>query len=152
MTKGGLPADIESKSWRAYAKGAQENMDWFIQTFSSTSIAWLFFLTVVSLMSGFASSWLTYCFIKRRELIDIQKLESDKQKQERIRHEIIRWSNPVLSSVQSLRKQLKNILEEGGYLAMREDYKVSIFARNAPVIFTQSAPQIFTHDAPLCRG
>jgi hypothetical protein len=30
--------------------------------------------------------------------------------------------------------------------------KLSIFARNAPVIFTQSAPQIFTHDAPLCRG
>jgi hypothetical protein len=98
-------------------------MNWFIQTFSDTSIIWLLIFTVVSLISGFVSSWLTYRFIKRRELIDTQKLENEKQKQERIRHEIIRWSNPVLSSVQSLHNQLTNILEKDGYMAMRKDYK-----------------------------
>ncbi len=98
-------------------------MNWFAQTFSDTSIIWLLIFTMVSLLSGFVSSWLTYRFIKRRELIDIQKLESEKQKQERIRNEIIRWSNPVLSSVQSLQSQLRNILEHGGYLAMGRDYK-----------------------------
>lgn len=98
-------------------------MNWFTQTFGDTSIVWLLIFTVVSLISGFISSWLTYRFIKRRELIDIQKLENEKQKQERIRHEIIRWSNPILSSVQSLQSQLRNVLEKSGYLAMRKDYK-----------------------------
>ena len=100
-------------------------MNWFTQTFSNTSIIWLLIFTMVSLLSGFVSSWLTYRFIKRRELIDIQKLKSEKQKQERIRNEIIRWSNPVLSSVQSLQSQLRN-LEHDGYLAMGKDYKKQI--------------------------
>ncbi len=101
-------------------------MNWFTQTFSDNSIIWLLIFTMVSFSSGFVSSWLTYRFIKRRELIDIQKFESEKQKQERIRNEIIRWSNPVLSSVQSLQSQLRNILEHGGYLAMGKDYKEQI--------------------------
>ena len=98
-------------------------MNWFTQTFSDTSIIWLVIFAVVSLISGFVSSWLTYRFIKRQEIIDTQKLEGGKQKQERIRHEIIRWSNPVLFSVQSLQSQLKNILEKDGYLAMGKDFK-----------------------------
>jgi len=104
-------------------------------------------LTAVSLVSGFASSWLTYRFVKRQELIHIQKLESEKQKRERIRREIIRWANPVLSSVQSLQSQLRNILERDGYLAMRKDYKEQInsnwsisydyFMNSLPFLFGQ---------------
>lgn len=98
-------------------------MNRFTQTFSDTSIIWLLIFTLVSLISGFLSSWLTYRFVKRQELVDTQKIESEKQKQERIRHEIIRWSNPVLLSVQSLQSQLSNILEKGGYVAMGKGYK-----------------------------
>ena len=55
-------------------------MNWFTQTFSNTSIIWLLMFPMVSLLSGFVSSWLTYRFIKRRELIDIQKLRERKTK------------------------------------------------------------------------
>ena len=122
-------------------------MNWFTQTFSDTSIIWLLIFTFVSILSGFLSSWLTYRFIKRRELVDIQKLESQKQKQERIRKEIIRWSSPVLSSVQSLQSQLRNILENNGYLAMGKDYKEQVnpnwsisydyFMSSVPFLFGQ---------------
>lgn len=122
-------------------------MNWFTQTFSDISIIWLLIFTLVSLVSGFLSSWLTYRFIKRRELIDIQKIESEKQKQERIRKEIIRWSNPVLSSVRSLQHRLRNILEHGGYLAMGKNHKERInpswsisyeyFMSSTPFLFGQ---------------
>ena len=122
-------------------------MNWFTQTFSDTSIIWLLIFTIVSLISGFASSWFTYRFIKRQELLDTQKLEGEKQKQERIRHEIIRWSNPILSSVQSLQSQLSNVLEKSGYLAMGKDYKKQInpnwsisyeyFMNSLPFLFGQ---------------
>jgi len=122
-------------------------MNWFTQAFGNTSIIWLLILTTVSLASGFVSSWLTYRFVKRRELIDIQKLESESQKRERIRREIIHWANPVLSSVQSLQSQLRNILEQDGYLAMGKDCKEQInsnwsisyeyFMNSLPFLFGQ---------------
>ncbi|MFN8398911.1 MAG: hypothetical protein U0X74_02770 [Anaerolineales bacterium] len=100
-------------------------MNWFNNNFSETSISWLLIATSVSLLAGFISSWLTYRFVKRRELMDTQKLENEQMKQERLRIEVIRWSNPVLSSVRSLRSQLRNILQSG-YLAMSKDYKTKV--------------------------
>jgi hypothetical protein len=97
-------------------------MNWFTQMFSETSIIWLLIFTVVSLISGFVSSWLTYRFVKRQEFVDIKHIENKQQKQERIRHEIIRWSNPILSSVQELRSQLRNVLEQSGYVALKMGY------------------------------
>ena len=98
-------------------------MEWFTKTFGETSIAWLVIFTSFSLISGFISSSLTYRFVKRQEMLDAQKLEGEKQKRERILREVIRWSNPVLSSVQSLQSQLRNILKQGGYAAMSKGYK-----------------------------
>jgi hypothetical protein len=98
-------------------------MDWLTQAFTEQSIAWLLIFTSVSIGSGFLSSWLTYRFIKRREIIDTQKLEGESQKRERIRQEVIRWANPILASVRDLQSQLRNIIEHHGYLAMGQDYK-----------------------------
>lgn len=97
-------------------------MDWLTQTFNNESIAWLIILATITLISGFLSSWFSYFFIRRRELNDIQKLDDDKQRNERIRREMVRWANPVLASVRDLQSQLRNIHEHGGYLAMGKDF------------------------------
>lgn len=45
-------------------------MAWLTQVFPEQSIAWLLLSAIVALASGFLSSWLTYRFIKRQEIID----------------------------------------------------------------------------------
>lgn len=83
---------------------------------------------------GFISSYLTYHYVKRQEIIDtvisdIEKknifvtIESENAKKERIRKEVIRWANPILGAGQDLEARLKNILEYKGYLALTKDYQ-----------------------------
>jgi len=50
-------------------------MDWLNQVFAEQSIAWLLITSVVALGSGFLSSWLTYRYVKRQEIIDQTTLE-----------------------------------------------------------------------------
>jgi hypothetical protein len=50
-------------------------MDWLNQAFAEQSIAWLLITSVVALASGFLSSWLTYRYVKRQEIIDQTTLE-----------------------------------------------------------------------------
>lgn len=55
-------------------------------------------------------------------MTDTLRLESEKQRHERIRLEITRWSNPILNSVRNLEGQLRNILLKSGYVALAQDY------------------------------
>jgi hypothetical protein len=100
-------------------------MEWLIQAFNEKSIIWLLLSSIVAMLSGFVSSWLTYTYISRREILEKSELENRIKKQERIRQEIIRWSNPILASVQELKGRLNNIVDEG-YLVLSKDYERQI--------------------------
>ena len=54
------------------------------------------------------------------------RTKSDHARKERIREELLRWSNPILGSVKELRDRLKNILEDEGYLALSSNYRNNI--------------------------
>lgn len=97
-------------------------MGWFTQDFAGNNLVWLLITTFVAIFSGFVSSWLTYRFVKRREMLDALDLEEQSEKQERIRQEIIRWANPILATVKGLEGRLRNILDQAGYLALSENY------------------------------
>jgi hypothetical protein len=111
-------------------------MDWLTRAFEEHSIAWLIVSTVVALIAGFISSWLTYRF-KSREIIDtaiadiekqrnILRFETEKERQERIRLEIVKWANPILAAVRDLKSRLENILDKAGYLALSSEYKSQV--------------------------
>src|SRR6266571_5295276 len=114
-------------------------MDWLTQTFAQYSIAWLFISAVVGLLAGAVSSWITY-ELKKRELIKTAELKTkeiaetvaaeiekerqsqailqQKEKENRIREEIVTWANPILGAVNDLEHRLENILCDYGYLAL----------------------------------
>lgn len=109
-------------------------MSWLTDVIAEQGVVQLLVASVVAAIFGIITSYLTYHFIKRKEIIDtvisdIQKqnifatIETETQKKERIRIEVTRWANPILGAVQDLEARLNNILEYGGYLALSEDYK-----------------------------
>src|SRR4051812_13985321 len=109
-------------------------MDWLIQGFAEQSIAWILISTFIALVAGVASSWLTYRFVTRRQIADtveaelykqrgILELETQKEKNERIRQVTIRWANPILGAVRDLEYRLVNILDKGGHRVLNEEYK-----------------------------
>lgn len=108
-------------------------MSWPTDAIAEQNIAQLLIAAIVAAVFGIITSYLTYHFIKRKEIIDtivadIQKqniivtMETEKQKEERIRIEITRWANPILGAVQELEARLNNILEYGGHPALSENY------------------------------
>lgn len=111
-------------------------MNWLTEAFSESSVAWLLISTALAIISGYLSSRLTYRF-KRQEIIDTLRADLQKEKhksnleveqlmKERIRQEIVRWANPILGAVRDLEKRLKNILHDGGYLALSEKYQEKV--------------------------
>ncbi len=111
-------------------------MNWLTETFSENSVAWLLISTAAAIISGALASWLTYRF-KRREIVHTLRTELQKEKhksnleleqlmKERVRQEIIRWANPIFGAVRDLEKRLKNILHDGGYLALSEKYQEKV--------------------------
>jgi hypothetical protein len=56
------------------------NWNWLNQVFAQQSITWLLFSSVVAFASSFLSSWLTYRFIKRQEIIDETKWQGEIRK------------------------------------------------------------------------
>jgi len=111
-------------------------MNWLTEAFSENSVAWLLISTAVAILSGYLSSRLTYRF-KRQEIIDTLRADLQKEKHKtnleveqlmkgRVREEIVRWANPILGAVRDLEKRLKNILHDGGYLALSEKYQEKI--------------------------
>jgi len=101
-------------------------MKWLTQALAESSIAWLLLSTAVALMSGFLSSWLTFRFVKRQEMIETARIKARSEKQERVRQEIVRWANPILASVRELESRLDNILEDDGYLALSQNYATHV--------------------------
>lgn len=67
---------------------------------------WLLTTTVVALVAGGVSGWAS-ATIRRREA-----------KAERIRQEVLLWTNPVLGAVKSLESRLRNILSDKLYLGL----------------------------------
>jgi hypothetical protein len=94
-------------------------MDWLTRAFAEHSIAWIVLSAVVGLLSGAVSAWVTYGF-KRQELLEAAQL---KQK-DRVREQIIRWANPILSAVEDLNHRLENILDKG-YLILNKQGRFS---------------------------
>ena len=115
-------------------------MDWLNRMFAEYSVAWIMLTAVVGLLSGAVSAWITFQF-KRQELIETARLKQkeivatmlgdievqrqiqaglqEKEKQDRIREQIIKWANPILRAVEDLNHRLGNILDKG-YLALNE--------------------------------
>jgi hypothetical protein len=56
-------------------------MDWLNQAFAEQSIAWLLITSIVALVSGVLSSWLTYRLVKRQEIIDQTTIQGEVQKE-----------------------------------------------------------------------
>jgi hypothetical protein len=58
---------------------------------------------------------------REKEVADHQaSVEEQVSEKRRIREEVLRWTNPVLEAVDALESRLKNILNDGLYLAMRQ--------------------------------
>jgi hypothetical protein len=103
---------------------------------------------VVSIIVSTISAWLIFRFVKRAELATILQnevtkfelvkkpemaealqnelrqqrqlleLEQQRDRESRIRQEILRWANPILAAVEDLSQRLKNILQRAGYPAL----------------------------------
>jgi len=56
-------------------------MDWLNQAFAEQSIGWLLITSAIALVSGFLSSWLTYRYVKRQEIIDQTTLQGEVRKE-----------------------------------------------------------------------
>lgn len=106
-------------------------MDWITKTFAAHTVTWVIISALISLSSGAVSIWVTYQF-KRRELIqsarlevskqqELQAMTREKERQDRVRQEIIKWTNPILGAVESLRHRLENVIERDGYLALSKE-------------------------------
>jgi hypothetical protein len=119
-------------------------MNWLSNLLSNLypeqSVAWLLITSILATVFGVISSYVTYHFIKHKEIIDsviadIQKknifltIESENARKERNRTEVTRWANPILGAVQDLEAKLRNILEDGGYLALNQDYRENVNPR-----------------------
>lgn len=109
-------------------------MNWLTQNFTGQSIAWLVISTIFALIAGVASSWLTYRVVTRQQIRDtvaaeiekqrgVLNLETRKEKEERIRKEIIHWANPILGAVQDLEFRLNNILHRDSHPVLSEKYE-----------------------------
>jgi hypothetical protein len=72
----------------------------------SDELVWLLITTAVALVAGGISGAVSAAY-RRRE-----------QKQERVREEVLRWANPILGSVKSLKSRLENILDQGLHVAL----------------------------------
>src|SRR5215210_7451202 len=70
---------------------------------------WLLITTVVALVAGGVSGWAS-ATLRRREA-----------KAERIRQEVLVWTNPVLGAVRGLESRLGNILSKKLYLGLDPD-------------------------------
>jgi hypothetical protein len=86
------------------------------------SLAWLLITTIVALFTSVLSSIAIYRLVKRREMQDSINADLEKNKKERIRLEVTKWT-PILWAVRDLEKILKNILELDGWVALSENYK-----------------------------
>jgi hypothetical protein len=98
-----------------------------ISNSADSSIAWQAIVVtgVVSVVVSFITAWLTFEFVKKRELAENLRLETTKERDDRIREEVIRWANPILGSVRDIRRRIDNILRHQGYPVLHPEYTQS---------------------------
>jgi phage-related protein len=65
---------------------------------TADNTVWLLITTTAALVAGAASGWISARFRQREA------------RQERIREEVLRWTNPILGAVEGLESRLDNIL------------------------------------------
>jgi hypothetical protein len=80
------------------------------QTLSQNSVAWLACSAIVAAIVAFVTSWFTYQFSQKKE------------KENRIREEIIKWTNPTLIAIKDLEARLHNILKHQAYPVLDKEY------------------------------
>jgi hypothetical protein len=73
---------------------------------TADNTVWLLITTTAALVAGAASGWISARFRQREA------------RQERIREEVLRWTNPILGAVEGLESRLDNILNDGLHLAL----------------------------------
>lgn len=143
-------------------------------TGSPTNWSALVVTAVVSIVVSVGSAWLIFQLVKRREMaeglrIEIEKLElvkkpelaqallneiegqreklrleREKDRNERIRTEILRWANPILGAVEDLRGRLDNVLRRMGYFALNPEYKETLQWSISYDYFIQSTLYLFS--------
>lgn len=110
-------------------------MEMLTSAWNAKSIGWLLITVVSGGLSGYLAARIKYYF-KRKEIIDtvlaemqkqrgIKEIEAKRDHSDRIRKEVLRWTNPILASVKDLHYRLKNILGDAGHLALNQNYKTA---------------------------
>src|SRR5947209_9609365 len=106
-------------------------MNWLTQAFAQYSITWLLITTFVSLVVAALTNVGAY-YLKKKELVDsvveeikkqrqLQAMTQEKEREDRIREQIVRWAPPISRAVGDLEHRLHNILYWGGGLALSKD-------------------------------
>lgn len=143
-------------------------------TGSPTNWPALIVTAAVSIVVSVGSAWLIFQLVKKREMeeglrIEIEKLElvkkpelaqallseiegqreklrleQEKDRDERIRAEILRWANPILGAVEDLHRRLENILRRMGYFALNPEYKETLKWSISHDYFIQSTLYLFS--------
>ncbi len=65
---------------------------------------------------------LIFELVKKREMAESTRLQKAKEKDDRIREEVLNWANPILGTVQDLRERLGNVLRHQAYSALHPEY------------------------------
>lgn len=92
-------------------------MDILVGLFTADNNAFLF-TSIIAAVFAVVSSWATYRFVNRREMVETRILEADAERQERVRTELIKWSNDVNVAVDDLYGRLGAILNQNGWVAL----------------------------------
>jgi hypothetical protein len=85
---------------------AQNSVNVVAAAVTADNTVWLLITTTAALIAGAASGWVSARFRQREA------------RQERVRQEVLRWTNPILGAVEGLESRLSNILNDGLFVAL----------------------------------
>jgi len=92
-------------------------MDILFGLFTSDNNAFLF-TSIIAAIFAVVSSWLTYRFVNRREMMETRQMDEEAAREDRVRTELVKWSNDVNVAVDDLYGRLGAILHQSGYVAL----------------------------------
>ena len=93
-------------------------MDRIVVLITDPDFVWLVITTALALGSGLLSSWLTYRYITRQQLLEEHQMQAEGERDERVRAELVKWSNDVIAAVDDLHARLGSVLYHNSYLAL----------------------------------
>lgn len=96
-------------------------MELLLALFNADNNTFLF-TSVIAAVFAVASSWATYRFVNRREMLETQIIEQQAERKERVRAELTKWSNDVNVAVDDLYGRLGAVLHQNGYIALDPAY------------------------------